>query len=487
MPWAESTPLMNTQREWAISLVAFAVLTGCAQTGWRNAPESTAPLAWSTSSPAIKTISTSPEVLASWWKQFNDPVLDQLIAEALKSAPDVRSAQAKLRQARASENLAQANLLPSVGASASAKRSKSGTGSAQTVYNAGFDASWEPSIFGGLSDAANAAEAEAEAMAATLDSTRASLAAEVALNYITLRTNQRRLSIARDNLASQGETLQITEWRAMAGLVSALDVEQAKTNLEQSKATMPGLEDNRAQAEHHLAVLTGQAPGALRERLAAAQPLPKAPESVAVGIPADTLRQRPDVHAAELKVLAERARSAQSEAERYPSLSLSGSFGWQALSVAGLGGADSLVRSLVGSLAQTLFDGGRVKSRIAAQNAVQDQAVISYEKAVLTALEDVENALSAYSAGRERVAARQRAADSARNANALARTQYQAGLADFQKVLDTDRTRLSTEDSVASADADVLTAVVQLYKALGGGWSHSDDTPSNEKSGLDAK
>ena len=471
-------------------LAILVALSGCAQTGWRSAVETPGAPAWVTTSKTISTASTAPATLASWWTQLNDPLLDQLIAEALTAAPDLRSAQAKLRQARASENLAQANLLPSIGASASAKRSESGTANAQSLYAAGFDASWEPSIFGGLSDAANAAQADAEATAATLESTRASLAAEVALNYITLRTNQSRLEIARSNLASQAETLQITEWRSLAGLVNMLDVEQARTNLEQSKASVPGLENSRAQAEHRLALLTGQVPGALRARLAAVQPLPKAPDSIAVGIPADTLRQRPDVRAAELGVLAERARTAQSEAARYPSLKLSGSFGWQALSIAGLGGADSLVSSLVGSLAQTLFDGGRIKSRIAAQNAVEEQAVISYEKTVLTALEDVENALSAYATGRERVEARQRAADSARNANALARTLYQAGSADFQKVLDTDRTRLSAEDGVASADADVLTAVVQLYKALGGGWQHGSeisDTQSNDKSGLDTK
>ena len=472
-------------------LAALFALAGCAQTGWRDTLETPTAAAWVTTSAAISTASTTPAALASWWTQLNDPLLDQLIAEALNAAPDVRNAQAKLRQARASENLAQANLLPSVGASASAKRSKSGTANAQSLYSAGFDASWEPSIFGGLSDAANAAEADAQAMAATLESTRASLAAEVALNYITLRTDQRRLEIARSNLASQSETLQITEWRSLAGLVGALDVEQARTNLQQSKATIPSLENARAQAEHRLALLTGQVPGALRERLAAVQPMPKAPDSVAVGIPADTLRQRPDVRAAELGVMAERARTAQSEAARYPSLKLSGSFGWQALSVAGLGGADTLVSSLVGSLAQTLFDGGRIKNRIAAQTAVEEQAVISYEKTVLTALEDVENALSAYATGRERVTARQKAADSARNANSLARTLYQAGSADFQKVLDTDRTRLSAEDSLASADADVLTAVVQLYKALGGGWQHDGsevrNTQSNDKSGLDTK
>lgn len=480
---------MNPLRQYPKLLLlaaTLAALGGCAQTARRETSAMATPSAWVTADPAIRSTDTAPETLARWWTQFNDPTLDALIAEAIKAAPDVRTASAKLRQSRAGLDLAEANRLPSVGASASAKRSRSGSGSAQTLYSAGFDASWEPPIFNGLNDAVDAAQADAQAMAATLESTRASLAAEVALNYINLRAAQHRLGIARNNLASQTETLQITEWRSAAGLVGALDVEQARTNLAQSKATIPSLEDSRAQAEHHLAVLTGQAPGALSERLAAVQPLPTAPDSVAVGIPADTLRQRPDVRAAELKVLAERARTAQSEAERYPSLNLSGSFGWQALSVASLGGSGSLARSLVASLAQTLFDGGRVKSRIAAQNAVEEQALIAYEKSVLTALEDVENALGAYASGRARVEARRSAAVSAVEANRLARLQYQAGTVDFQKVLDTDRTRLSAEDGVASADADVLTAVVQLYKALGGGWTHEAETRSNEQTGSEA-
>lgn len=189
------------------------------------------------------------------------------------------------------------------------------------------------------------------------------LVAETALNYVTLRAYQLRLGIARDNVDSQEETLQITEWRAQAGLATILDVEQARTSLEQSKASIPALEIGRAEAEHRLAVLTGQAPGALREQLATVRPLPRAPDEMTVGIPADTIRQRPDVRAAELTLRAEVARTAQRQTDRYPSLALSGSWGWQAFSVAALGGSDTLVRSLAGSLATTLFDGGRIRSR----------------------------------------------------------------------------------------------------------------------------
>ena len=478
--------------KWSIPLAAgFLLIGGCAHldgrtTGGESVSSIATPAAWSTANPAIAPVAVTQDDLAAWWNQLGDPTLDRLISQATTAAPDVRTAQAKLRQSRASRDLAAANLLPSLGISTSVSRSRSGTdaggdGSSKTQYAAGFDASWEPSFFGGLRDAASGAESDAAAAAASLDSARASLSAEVALNYVNLRAAQRRLSIARDNVASQSETLQITEWRAQAGLVTTLDVEQARTNLEQSRASIPSLESTRAEAENHLAVLTGQAPGGLRSLLGTVQGLPRAPDQIAVGIPADTLRQRPDIRAAEHRLQAEIARTAEREADRYPTLTLSGSLGWQALSAASLGSGGSLVRSLVGSLATTLFDGGRISSKIAVQNAVQEQALITYEKSVLTALEDVENALTSYAVGRERVEARRKAAESARNANTLARTLYEAGATDFQKVLDTDRTRLTAEDALASADADVLTAVIQLYKAMGGGWQNSNNTTVTEE------
>ena len=388
----------------------------------------------------------------------------------------MRTAQARLKQARASRDLAVAGLFPSIGLSATAKRSKSGDGVPQTLYAAGFDASWEPSILGGQRDAAAATEADLTAGAASLAATRVSLAAEVALDYVTLRTYQLRLAIARDNAASQAETLQLTDWKQQAGLLTNLDVEQARTNLEQSRATIPGLELGRAEAEHALALLTGQVPAALHTALAATKPLPTAPERIAVGIPAETLRQRPDIRAAEYALRAEVARTAEQQAARYPTLSLSGSLGWQAFSTGALGGSDTLLRAITASLATSLFDGGRRRARIAMQDAVEEQALIAYQTSLLSALRDVENALVAYAAGRERLATRGRAADSARNAAQLARTLYAAGSVDFQKVLDADRSRLTAEDGLASAEGDLLAAVIKLYKALGGAWQASDET-----------
>lgn len=455
------------------------LLGGCASIGKPDATPSLAiPQAWSN---AAASVSPSPQLAGEWWCQFNDPVLDELIAAALKAAPDMRTAQAQLRQARATRDLEQANLYPSLGVSASASRSKSGTqaggtGKTQSLYATGFDASWEPPILGGQRDAVAGAEADQAASQASLTATHVSLIAEVALEYATLRTYQQQLTLTRDNVASQAETLQITEWRQQAGLTTVLSVEQGRTALEQSRALIPAIEINRAAAEHRLAVLTGQAPGALASQLREAKPLPTAPDTIAVGIPADTIRQRPDIRAAEHKLLAEVARGAEQRAARYPSLSLSGTLGWKAFSLGALGGGDAVAGSLLGGLAMSLFDGGRIRSRIAIQDAVQEQALVSWESSILSALEEVENALVAYARGKERVEARRRAAASARSAAQLARTLFEAGAVDFMQVLDAQRTRLSAEEGLASAEGDLLVAVIRLYKAMGGGWRNDDSS-----------
>jgi NodT family efflux transporter outer membrane factor (OMF) lipoprotein len=352
-----------------------------------------------------------------------------------------------------------------------------GDASPANQFNAGFDASWEIDLFGGLRRASEAAEADAGATLANLYHTQVTLAAEVALNYVQLRSLQQRLAIARNNLAAQRETLKITEWRAQAGLVTSMEVEQANSNLQQTLAGIPTLATNLGKAENRLAVLLGQFPTTLHDKLNAPAALPPLPDEIALSIPADTLRQRPDVQAAERRVAAETARIGQESAARYPSFSLGGSLGWKALTVGGLGDSANLTRSLSASLAQTLFDGGRPSRRVKPQNAVQQQALIAYEQTVLLALEEVENALTSYANSHERRAALQNASTSARNAALMARQRYEGGLIDFQSVLDTDRTLLSSEDSLAGAELDERTALIGLYKAMGGGWNEDAATP----------
>lgn len=412
--------------------------------------------------------------LETWWRQFGDPQLDQLVDAALAGSADLRQAEARLRQARAARQQAVSGLFPTLSTSAGVARNRYASAVSavppRTTWDAGFDASWELDLFGGTRRGVETASAELEASAASLANVRVSLVAEVAQNYVELRLYERRLAIARANLASQAETLQITEWRGQAGLVSGTDVAQARTSLAQTRATIPDLEVSLAGAANRLAVLTGQPPGSLQARLAGDGRLPVLPAGVASGIPADVLRQRPDLIVAERTLAAETARVGQKLAQRFPSLNLAASFGWQAFSLPGLGSAGSLARSASGSLAATLFDAGRLEAAVDVQTAVQAEALAAYQAAVLAALEEVENALTAYAADRERVDARRTAAASAQEAAVLARDQYQAGLADFQKVLETQRTQLSAEDSLALAEGSMRTNLIKLYKALGGGW-----------------
>lgn len=444
-------------------------------------PSLSLPRAWfpETTSPVVPDKASAS--LARWWTQFEDAQLDWLVEQALAGSLDLKLAQARLQQARASRQLSEAGLYPTVSASAGGTRSKtSGAIAAQpsrTLYDAGFDASWELDVFGGNRRGIEAANADLAASQAGLDNARVSLVAEVARNYIELRANQRRIAIARDNLASQSETLQITEWRYQAGLARASEVEQARTSREQTRAGIPDLEVSLAAAGNRLAVLLGRNPGELHEKLAETKPLPAIPDTVAAGIPADVLRQRPDLIAAERTLAAETARVGQKLAQRFPSLTLSGSFGWQAYSLTALGGSGTIAGALGGTLAATLFDGGRLRSQVAVQSAVQEQALVSYQSSVLSAFEEVENALKGYAAARERVDARRAAAESARNAADLSRQLYQSGLADFQQVLETQRTQLSAEDALATADASLRTSLIALYKALGGGW----DASANDK------
>jgi multidrug efflux system outer membrane protein len=465
-----------------VALLASALLcSGCVRTRPAQ-PEIVAPPSWSAAGP--DTVQSPTGDLSQWWTRLGDPVLSDLIAQALKKNTSLRTARANLRGARAERNLAAANRFPTVPGTVSGSGSKSNSagGSTGNAVSAELDASWDPDVFGAKRQALRAADADLATSAADLQSTQVALIAEVATDYVDLRSYQTRLEIARQNEASQAETLQLTEWRAQAGLVSSIDVDQARSNLEQTRATIPTLETSAAQTKHELSVLLGLSPGALNPQLATTGPIPSAPDTLTVGIPAETLRQRPDVRAAEEKIVAETARLWQKDAARYPTFSLSGSFileqllGGTALGVVtgstytSLTASTTTSESGLGSITQTFFDRGRIRQQIEVQNAVQEQAVISYESTVLTALKDVENALVSFQNSRQRLEALNQASDAARNAAQLAHNRYSAGLIDFQTVLDTERTALTIEDSVAQTQTDRTIALIQLYKALGGGW-----------------
>ncbi len=486
-------------RLWARHIVvSFILLTlaGCATRITKAGSPTTTPSAWS--SVGQSTAQASAGDLSQWWSRFGDSTLSSLIEQALRANPNLRIAQARLHEARAQRNLAAANRLPTIGASGSisgqqaiggpsgpqgaivAGGSAASTGSGN-LYSAVLDASWEPDVFGIKRYALKGAQADLQATQNDLYSTQVSLVAEVASNYSDLRTFQKRLRIARENEASQAQTAQITEWRAEAGLVSSVDVEQARTNLAQTGAQIPSLEASVAQAQHRLGILLGLSPGALKEQLAVSAPNLPVPDQVAVGIPAEILRQRPDVKAAEQRIIAETARLAKARAARYPSFSLTGSIGAELITGALSSGTS--IGTWAGSAAQTIFDGGRIRQQINIQSAVQERAVATYESTVLTALEDVENALVSFEKNRQRLAALNTARGAAHNAASLARNRYSAGLTDFQTVLDTERTVLSIEDSIATTEGDRITALIKLYKAMGGGWSSTTVTTNSQTQG----
>ena len=456
--------------------VLALLLSGCAALGPDyRVPASATPDAWHT---AVAASQADDQVtIERWWQQLGDAQLSALIEQALRANPDLLSARAAVQASRALERVATAGRVPSVGASGASSASRSGDASVSESWTAGFDASWELDVFGGVRRGVEAARADREAASANLANTHASLAAEVALNYVTLRTDQARLAIARRNLATQQETLQLTDWRAQAGLASSVDVEQARTNTEQTRAQIPSLQTSIASAANRLAVLTGDVPGTLQTTLAEGG-LPALPTAVAVSIPAEVLRQRPDVQAAERQLAAETARIGVAEATRWPEFNLSGSIGLEAATFGALDNGASVVRSLAAGISGVLFDGGALRARVDQQTAVREQSLQNYRSAVLTALEDVENALSALDNSAQRRDALAAASTAARNANLLAADRYRSGLIDFSTVLETERSLLSTEDSLASAEGERLTALIQLYKALGGGWS-SDDITDN--------
>lgn len=454
-------------RYYPLCLLALG-LTACAITSPPTTTTSSSlaiPSQWDQAT-ADNIITTQALDLRQWWQQFQDPVLNQLINTALSQNTDLAQAQAKLREVRARQASTEATLWPNVTVNAGSSSTQVGStrGNKSTLA---VDASWEADIFGARHHAAKAAAADSAVIAANLAATQVSLAAEIATNYMQWRALQARLALIRDNLARQEATVQLTQWQAEAGLTTRLAVEQAISSAEQTRAQIPTLSHNLAATGHRLTTLLGQTTPL--PALEAVAPLPVVPNDFALNIPAETLRQRPDVIAAEHKLLAEAERVSQAQAKRYPSLSLSGSLGLQAASL-GLT-QSNVLQSLAANISSPIFDAGNLRQQVLAQQAVHEQALANYRSTLLTALEEVENALNNLSQLRQRLLMLDTAAQAAADAASLAHQQYQAGLVGFQTVLDSERSQLTLEDSRVSCQADLATAAIQLYKALGGGWS----------------
>lgn len=462
-------------------VVAVALaLGGCAVGPDYRPPEAATPDEWhQLPQTGVRAESPDASELAAWWTTLNDPLLNELIERALAENKSVKQAYARVLQARAQRAIAGSGFWPDIGASASASRSESEgnfneRGEAVTTvgesYSAGFSASWELDLFGARRRSYEAATAQLAATEADLRDVMVVLLGDVALSYVGVRTAQSRLAFAERNLEFQREALDMTRWRAEAGLTTVLDVEQANANYEQTRAQIPLLESSLVQNMNRLAVLTGQTPGALEAELRDPKPIPVAPVDIVAGVPADVLRRRPDIRSAERRLAAQTAQVGVATAALYPSLSLSGTISWQSLTASDLLDGFRNERSGI-TLSLPIFNGGAFRQNIKVQNALVEQALASYESAVLAAYEEVENALKAWTSEQRRHQALVEAVASARRAAELARVQYNSGLVDFETVLTADRQLLSLEDSLAVSDGEMTSNLIRLYKALGGGWS----------------
>jgi NodT family efflux transporter outer membrane factor (OMF) lipoprotein len=464
-------------------LSLFLFISACAAVGPDySPPDTSAPDGWQTKLVGGLTArQIDDQTLAKWWTVLKDPILSRLAERAVAGNLSLKEARARVREARARRAISGADQFPTLDATGSASRSRSSedTGGGRTLelYQLGFDASWEVDLFGGVHRAVEAAEADLQAAGEALRDVLVSLLAEVALNYIDVRSFQARLSIAESNLEAQEETCNIVQWRFQAGLTTQLDVEQATYNLEQTRSQLPPLRVGLEQAKNRLAVLLGERPGSLNSELEEPEPVPITPPEVAVSVPAEVLRRRPDVRKAERELAAQTARIGVATADLYPKFSLIGSIGLEALSTGKLLETDSRTYNIGPRFTWPIFDAGAITSNIEVQEAVQEQKLIQYEAAVLTALEDVENALASYTREQLRRQSLIMASQAARRAVEIAQDQYSAGLIDFQVVLEAQRSLFSLQDQLAQSESEVISNLIALYKALGGGWTSLASRP----------
>jgi NodT family efflux transporter outer membrane factor (OMF) lipoprotein len=470
-----------------IMAMCLVLLTGCTVGPDYHPPNVTTPSSWT--SPLADGETNSPAHLAAWWKNFNDTNLDSLMATAVQSNLTLRIAEDHVREARAERGVVTGGLWPSVGSSASYSRNRFGANSFPplakfgvpldyNLYNAGFDAAWELDIFGGTRRAVEAANAEIGGAEYGQRDVLVSLLAEVARNYVGARGYQQRLAITRQNIQVQQQILDLTSNRFQNGLSSDLNVQQATALLTATEAQVPSLETGFDQSVHHLAMLLGQPPGALMDEMSAEKPIPLTPPEVPVGLPSDLLQRRPDVQRAESELAAATARIGEAKADFFPKFSLTGFAGLESVSANNWFDYASRYWSAGPTVQWELFQAGSIRANVRVQNARQEQALDSCQQTVLVALEDAENALTAYAREQTRRKSLAQSVRANERALELATQLYNNGLADFLGVLDSERSLFAAQDALVQSDQAVSLDLVQLYKALGGGWQNETNSVS---------
>jgi multidrug efflux system outer membrane protein len=469
--WRIGTAIQPRMQRILALVLGIALLSACT-VGPNYRPKAATELGipdtWSVTAPP------QAEDLTSWWRRFDDPVLGQLVEQAAAANLDITQATARLRQAREALVVSQAALLPTIGGSAGVGRTEPVRGGppsigGSTSFSLGLDASYQIDLFGGIRRSVEASRAQYEASGFDYATVLLSVESEVARNYVLARAYQAQLDNARASLAIQDDNLEIAGFRVQAGLVSSVDLEQARASRAQTAAGIPPLEQQYNAAVSRLGVLSGQAPGALKPMLAAPKGVPRGVGGVGVNIPANVLRQRPDVRAAERSLAAATAQIGVAKAQLYPALNLTGSLDTGAAGIGGL--FQTITGSLFAGLTQSIFDGGRLKAQVRSSRAAADGALAAYKSSVLTALEDIENAIVAMQAAQERERQFTIAYDAANASALLARSQYRAGLTDFTTLNVQEAALVSARNGLVQARSDEATSLIALYVALGGGWN----------------
>jgi multidrug efflux system outer membrane protein len=466
--------------------ICLATLSSCMVGPNYQPPQTRVPADWS-GAPAVPA-TLAENALARWWTLFEDPTLASLVERAVRSNLDLMLAEARIRQARAVRKIAVSGLGPTVDASGFFQRSDSGGSSGSghsnrtgdTVvnqYQAGFDAGWELDIFGGVRRGIEAADADLQASVETRRDVLVTLTAEVASTYIDLRAFQQRIRIARENLEVQQHTAELTRRRFQAGFVSALDVANADAQVATTSGQIPLLEASAQQSSYSLSVLLGLDPAALNQELSQALMIPPAPPATPLGVPSDLLRRRPDIRRAEADIHAATARIGVATADLFPTFTISGTVGVRASDFGSWLDWASRFWSFGPSASWNVFASGATRSNIEQQQALQEQSLITYRQTVLTALQEVENALIASAKEAQHREALVDAVSANRKAVVLATTLYTEGQVDFLNVLNSQQSLYSSEDALVQSTGNVSTNLVALYKALGGGWT--DDAGAN--------
>lgn len=468
-----------------LAVTGLLTMAGCVNVGpdYRR-PEFSLPERWSAAEEnSYRNIEIN--TATKWWTLFNDQVLNDLIEKAVAANHDLRIAHTRILQARAQHLVAAKNFAPTLDASAAYSRERGSInadpGGAQVLaglgvspetdlYQVGFDAAWEIDLFGKKRRAMEVAKAEVSVSEEMWGDTLVTLVGEVARNFIEVRGLQQRLVLGRESIATQEEALDLARVRFAAGLTNELDVVQAVTLVTGTRADIPTLEAQLQKAIHRLAVLMGQEPGALLTELSRVGSVPSAPPEVPIGLPAELLRRRPDVRAAERRLAAATAEIAVETAELFPTFSLVGSAGLASASFENWWESGSSFWSFGPTVQWRIFDAGRIRAAIRVKTAIQDEALATYEKTVLTSLQEVEDALVDYAKERMRFEALRELVASDARAVDLATELYRNGMADFLNVLDARRSKYQAEDRLAQSRQAVSANLVALYKALGGGW-----------------